>query len=128
MIKLCDGNSKCFDIVYRAGKGNISVDNSLEIHALPLHLKSLHFATKMMSSSTQASLECGTLSFQRTFHTLLTEVKQIISTCEVLNECKPQFHKPPKVYFIKATQPFGSINIAFKGPFLTTNKNVTKTY
>ena len=38
-------------------------------------------------------------------------------------ECKPQFHRPDKVPFIKATQPFERINIDFKGPLLTNNRN-----
>ena len=39
-------------------------------------------------------------------------------------ECKPRYHRPAKSHLIKATQPFERLNIDFKGPLPSNNKNV----
>ncbi|KAK3716723.1 hypothetical protein QZH41_000928, partial [Actinostola sp. cb2023] len=45
------------------------------------------------------------------------------NSCPVCCECKPKFHHPEETHLIKATQPFERINIDFKGPLPSTNKN-----
>ena len=112
-----------FDIVYQPGKENIPSDTFSR-------------ATCATSPSPKSSLldlqeALCHLGVARTWHFLrsknlpysMEEVKEITSTCKICNECKPQFHQPPKVPLIKATQAFKRIDIDFKVPLSTTNKN-----
>ena len=52
------------------------------------------------------------------------EVRTARRNCPDCLECKPLFHKPAeKSHLIKATKPMERLNIDFKGPLPTTNKN-----
>ena len=112
-----------FDIVYRPGKENTPAD-------------SFSRATGAASSYQESGLRnlhdalCHP-GITRMWHFVrskilpysLEDVKRITSTCGICNECKTRFHQLPKVHLIKATQPFERVNIDFKGPLPTTNKN-----
>ena len=52
------------------------------------------------------------------------EVRQITEACRMCAEHKSQFHKPPQVHLIKATQPFERLNLDFKGPLKSNNHNI----
>ena len=51
------------------------------------------------------------------------EVRAARRNCPDCLECKPLFHKPEKSHLIKATKPMERLNVDFKGPLPTTNKN-----
>lgn len=51
------------------------------------------------------------------------DVRQVIRSCRVCAECKPNFHQPEKTHLIKATQPFERLNMDFKGPLPSTDRN-----
>ena len=51
------------------------------------------------------------------------DVRQVVGSCKICAECKPQFHRPDKTNLIKATQPFERLNLDFKGPLPSTDKN-----
>ena len=52
------------------------------------------------------------------------KIKRITNACRICCECKPRYHRPAKSHLIKATQPFERLNIDFKGPLPSNNKNV----
>ncbi|NRB15973.1 MAG: DDE-type integrase/transposase/recombinase [Rhizobiales bacterium] len=52
------------------------------------------------------------------------EVRAVTRSCPVCAECKPQFYKPTEpVHLIKSTQPFERLNVDFKGPLPSNNRN-----
>lgn len=51
------------------------------------------------------------------------DVRQVVSSCRECAECKPRFFQPDKARLIKATQLFEQLNMDFKGPLPSTNKN-----
>ena len=51
------------------------------------------------------------------------EVRQMTTACRVCAEHKHQLHKPVQAHLIKATQPFECLNIDFKGPLKSNNRN-----
>ena len=51
------------------------------------------------------------------------EVRQMTKACRMCAEHKPQLHKPIRAHLIKATQPFERLNIDFKGPLKSNNRN-----
>ena len=53
----------------------------------------------------------------------LEDVKRVVSTCKICCECKPQFYRPGKVNLIKATKPFDGLNVDFKGPLQSQDRN-----
>ena len=67
----------------------------------------------------------------RMFHFMWTKnipfsvevVRQMTKACRVCAEHKPQFQKPIRANLIKATQPFERLNIDFKGPLKSNNRN-----
>lgn len=110
-----------FDIVYRPGRDNIPADTlsratcamAAEDSLLKLHEALCHQGVTRLNHFVRTK----NLPYS------LDEIKKMTSRCPVCCECKPQFHRPDKVPFIKATQPFERINIDFKGPLLTNNRN-----
>jgi len=113
-----------FDIVYRPGRENVTPD--------------------ALSRST-CSAVCGDTRPLYTLHTSLChpgvtrmyhfvksrnlpysveDVRQMTSACRICAECKPRFCKPEPSHLIKATQPFERLNMDFKGPLPSVDKNV----
>ena len=111
-----------FDIVYRPGKENVPSD--------------------ALSRSTCASIDTVSLyelhdslchpGVTRLYHFVrqknlpfsLDEIKKMTSSCRICCECKPKFHKPSPANLIKATKPFERLNLDFKGPLPSNDKNV----
>ena len=50
-------------------------------------------------------------------------MRRVISECKVCAELKPNFFKPLVSHLIKAMQPFERLNVDFKGPLPTSNRN-----
>lgn len=53
----------------------------------------------------------------------LKDVEQVIESCRVCAECKPNFSQPEDTHLIKVTQPFVLQSIDFKGPLPSINRN-----
>ena len=52
------------------------------------------------------------------------EIRSVVRSCPVCLECKPNFYRPPQpAHLIKSTRPFERLNVDFKGPLPSTNKN-----
>ena len=112
-----------YDVTYRTGKDNIPPDTFSRSHCGMTHndqrsLLDLH-ETLCHPGVTRL------LHFVRSKNMpySVDDVRQVISSCKVCAECKPRFYIPEKTSLIKATQPFERLNIDFKGPLPTTNKN-----
>lgn len=51
------------------------------------------------------------------------DVRRVNANCKECCEVKPRFHKPAPAHLIKATQPFERLNLDFKGPLPSNNRN-----
>lgn len=109
-----------YDIVYRPGSKNSTADALSRISAAmtsKIDLKELHVAlchpgiTRMVHWIRSKNLPFS-----------VEEVKRTINACTTCNELKPRFHKNDGT-LIKATAPFERLNLDFKGPLPSTNKN-----
>ena len=60
---------------------------------------------------------------QRNLPFFLDQVRQVVRSCTVCAEIKPQFFKPETVHLIKATCPFERLSLDCKGPLPSTNQN-----
>ena len=110
-----------FDIVYRPGKENVPPDtfsrsvcaaltnNSLYV----LHQSLCHPGITRKSHFVRA----------RNLPYSVEEIKAMTNTCRICCECKPRFHRPGMSHLIKATQAFERLNVDFKGPLPSNNKN-----
>lgn len=112
-----------FEIVYRPGKDNIPSDtfsrsycgvtcndsqSLISLHDTLCHpgiTRLLHF---VKSKNLPYSVEDG---------------RQVVGSCKICAECKPNFHHPDGTPLVKATQPFERLNLDFKGPLPSTDKN-----
>ena len=53
----------------------------------------------------------------------MEDVKSATRSCSICAECKHRFHRPDQAHLIKATQPFERLNVDFKDPLPTNNRN-----
>ena len=108
------------DIVYQPGKSNTPPDT-------------LSHATCATESGSLYSIHQSLChpGVTRLYHFVrsknlpyfLEEVKRVVSTCKICCEFKPQFYRPEKVNLIKATKPLERLNIDFKGPLPSQDRN-----
>ena len=110
-----------FDIVYRPGKENVPPDafSRSTCAALPndplyLHQSLCHPGNTRMSHFVRA----------RNLPYSIEEIKIMTNACQICCECKPRFHRLDRSHLIKATQAFERLNINFKGPLASSNKNI----
>ena len=111
-----------FDIVYRPGKENIPPDTFsrstcavLSNDSLyQLHQSLCHPGITRMSHFVRI----------RNLPYSMEEIKRMTNSCPICCECKPRYHRPHGNHLIKANQPFERLNIDFKGPLPSNNKNV----
>ena len=111
-----------FDIVYRPGKDNIPPDtlsrgvcNALSPPKLyDLHIALCHPGITRMCHFVKV----------RNLPYSVEDVKNITQACKVCAECKPNYYRPPQSHLIKATQPFERLDLDFKGPLPSSNKNI----
>lgn len=112
-----------FDILYRPGRDNITPDIlSRSYCGMTCHdqrsLSALHNdlcqpgVTRMLHFVRSKNLSYS-----------VENIRQVINSCKVCAEVKPNFHQPDKAHLVKATQPFERFNIDFKGPLPCTDKN-----
>ncbi|PIK38271.1 hypothetical protein BSL78_24891 [Apostichopus japonicus] len=112
-----------FDIVYRPGSENIPPDTltrafcsaiSIEDNFAELHNALCHpGVTRMWHFIKSKNLPFG-----------IEEVRKMTAACKVCAKLKPRFYKPCNSPLVKATQPFERLNIDFKGPLPSTNRNI----
>ena len=113
-----------FDIVYRPGKENIAPDTFSRSYCsstgmshrqlLDLHESLCHpGVTRMYHFVKSKNLPYS-----------VEDVRRMTSSCKICAECKPRFYRPENSHLIKATQPFERLNVDFKGPLPSTDKNV----
>ncbi|XP_033114042.1 uncharacterized protein LOC117114484 [Anneissia japonica] len=112
-----------FEIVYRPGKENVPpdtltraccsasnvTDRLVELHNMLCHpgiTRMWHF------------VKTKNLAFR------VEEVRKVTAACQVCAKLKPRFYKPNNTPLIKATQPFERLNIDFKGPLPSTDRNI----
>ncbi len=110
-----------FDIVYRPGRESIAPDTLSRASCATTTHDSLY---KLHDSLCHPGVT-RLWHFVRTKNLpfSLEEVKKTLSSCPVCCECKPKFYHPEEAHLSKATQPFERINIDFKGPLPSNNKN-----
>ena len=113
-----------FDIVYRPGELNIPPDVFSRAYCGSImnelfSLRQLHEAL-----SHPGVVRLNHFVKTKNLPYSVDDVKKIVSTCKVCAECKPSFYRPENVKLIKATQPFERLNIDFKGPIPSVDKNI----
>ena len=110
-----------FDIVYRPGKENVLPDALSRATCASAPQDSLYKLHEALCHPGITRLN----HFIRTKNLpySMEEVKRVTSQCQTCAETKPRYHKPEEVPLIKATQPFERINIDFKGPLPSNNRN-----
>ena len=112
-----------FDIVYKPGRDNITPDIfSRSYCGVTLHDQRSLFAihdglchpgvTRLLHFVKTKNLPYS-----------VEDVRRVTNSCRICAECKPNFHKSYGGHLIKATQPFERLNIDFKGPLPSTDKN-----
>ena len=108
-----------YDIVYCAGRDNIPADTfSRTCASANDGLQRLHNDLCHPGVSRLAHF----VRLKNLPH-LVGDVRCVISECKVCAELKPNFFKPLVSHLIKATQPFERLNVDFKGPLPTSNRN-----
>ena len=113
-----------FDIMYRPGKENVAPDIFSRSWCSAAY-GDTHSLVKLHSSLCHPGIT-------RMYHFVksknlpysVEDVRQMTNACKVCAECKPRFCKPQQSHLIKATQPFERLNMDFKGPLPSTDKNV----
>ena len=111
-----------FDIVYRPGVENIPADtlsrNCVSVISSVSKLHEIHVSL----SHPGVTRMCHFVR-SRNLPYSVEDVRKITATCKECAEVKPRFHKPDPAHLIKATQPFERLNLDFKGPLPSTNRN-----
>ena len=111
-----------YDIIYRPGSENVPPDtlsrNYCSAVSYPklsdLHVSLCHPGVTRM---------CHFIKVRNLPYSV-DDVKTMTRNCKICAECKPQFYSPPQAHLIKATQPFERLNIDFKGPLPSNDKNI----
>ena len=111
-----------FDIMYRPGAENVPPDTL-----------SRAFCSTIPSAGALGELHNSLChpGVTRMFHFVKTrnlpysieDVRQMTKACRACAEHKPRFYSPAQAHLIKATQPFERLNIDFKGPLRSNNRN-----
>ena len=110
-----------YDITYRPGRLNEPADALSRVCALATNqnLKTLHHdlchpgVTRLYHFVKSKNLPFS-----------VEEVRAVTRSCSICAQCKPQFYKNSQQnHLIKSTRPYERLNVDFKGPLETTNKN-----
>lgn len=109
-----------FDIVYRPGKSNIPPD-TLSRATCAMVSESLFHLHESLCHPGVTRLYHFVRSKNLPYS--LDEIRKITSSCKICSECKPQFYRPERIHLIKATKPFERLNVDFKGPLPSSDKN-----
>lgn len=110
-----------YDIRYRPGKENISADTFSRVYCSALnteYLYQLHCSlchpgiTRM-----NAYVRARNLPFS------VEDIRNLVNSCRICQECKPRFYRTNHSILIKATQPMERLNLDFKGPLPSCSQN-----
>ena len=110
-----------YDIKYRPGRLNESADALSRIcsASTAVNLKKIHEdlchpgVTRLLHYTKARNLPFS-----------VEDIKAVVRSCPACLELKPKFYKPVEPpHLIKATRPMERINLDFKGPLPTNNKN-----
>ena len=110
-----------FDIVYRPGKENVPPDTFSRSSCAAVLCDSLYQLHQSLYHP--GITRMSHFARVRNLPFSVEEIKKMTNTCQIC-EFKPRYHQPAKSHLIKATQPFERLNIDFKGPLPSSNKNV----
>ena len=115
-------SSYSYDIVYRPGPENKGADTFSRFVCSAL-LCSIEILRELHNSLCQPGIT-RFHHFTRTKNIpcSIEDIRKLNSSCQTCLKLKPQYHKSIGT-LIKATQPFGRLNIDFKGPLPTTSSN-----
>ena len=116
-----------FDITYRPGSENVPPDTFSRNCASVTKCASAHNLNKLR----ELHVSLCHPGITRMIHFIklrnlpysTDEIRKICNACPECAEIKPRFHRPEPTKLIKATQPFERLNIDFKGPLPSNNKN-----
>ena len=111
-----------YDIVYRPGRENIPPDTLSRGHCNALAQPKLHELHTALCHPGITRM-CHFIKVRNLPYSI-EDVKSMTKGCKVCSVCKPQFYRPPDAHLVKATQPFERLNLDFKGPLPSNNKNV----
>ena len=138
-----------FDIIYRPGVENVSADtlsrpcassvfpnvplatsgmdnSSLDILPVPCasvtssvdKLRNLHVSLAHPGVTRMCHfVKCRNLPYS------IDDIRKLNNSCKECAEVKPRYFKPEPSHLIKSTQPFERLNLDFKGPLPSTDKN-----
>ena len=111
-----------FDIRYKPGPENVPPDTfSRGCASVSPTVKKLH---EMHDDLTHPGVTRMTHFVKmRNLPYSIDEIRKINDTCRACAEIKPRYYKPEPAHLIKATQPFQRLNLDFKGPLPSTNRN-----
>ena len=139
-----------YDIQYRPGSLNeapdalsrICASSSLalsRICASPLNLQTIHPETVSRICASSSGLDLYTIhedlchpGITRMLHFVksrnlpfsVEDVRAARRSCQTCAECKPEFYRSPQpATLIRSTRPFERLNVDFKGPLPSTNRN-----
>ena len=109
-----------YNVVYRPGTENAAADTLSRTCCIlkPNSLKDIH---EKLCHPGVTRLNHYVRSKNLPYST--TDVRNIVQSCKICCEIKPNFHKPVEAHLIKAMQPFDRLSIDFKGPLPTRTKN-----
>ena len=110
-----------YEILHRPGRLNESPDALSRVCALPTvpNLKQIHDElchpgiTRLLHFVKSRNLPFS-----------VEEIRTVVRSCPICLECKPQFFKPDTSPLIKATKPMERLNLDYKGPLPSNNKNI----
>ena len=111
-----------YDITYRPGLENIPPDTFSRgcASVIPAmnKLKELHVSL----AHPGVTRMCHFVK-TRNLPYSIDEIRKLNNTCRECAEVKPRYFKPEPARLIKSTQPFERLNLDFKGPLPSNNKN-----
>ena len=110
-----------FDIIYRCDEENIPANALSRLNCVTMNSKKLKDLHNSLCHPGVTRL--AHFVKQRNLPFSLDQVRQVVRSCKVCAEIKPQFFKPETVHLIKATCPFEQLNLNFKGLLPSTNQN-----
>jgi hypothetical protein len=111
-----------YDIIYRPGVENIPPDTLSRDYCSAVSHPKLHDLHVALCHSGVTCM-CHFIKVRNLPYSV-EDVKSMTRCCKICAECKPQFYCPPQAHLLKATQPFERLNLDFKGPLPSTNKNI----
>ena len=110
-----------FDIKYQCGQENVADDALSRINCFKLHVEGLH---ELLNTLCNLGVTRMTHFVKvRNLPFSVDDIKRMTAFCKICLECKPKFFKSDDAHLIKATQPFERLNLDFKGPLPSNDRN-----